>query len=79
MHAVRMVENIENDIEFSHDLFLNSLEAIRKKGNGKYKFIRGAGQAYLAALFKLFKIVWDNEKKPDCWKKHCLNTVGEKG
>ena len=71
--------NVENDVEFSQDIFLNSLEVIRKKGNGKYKFIQGAGQAYLSALYKLFKIVWDKEKKPDCWKNTVLIQLEKKG
>ena len=54
VHNVRMTENAKNEMEFSQEMFLKSLEMIRQKGKEKYKFIKGAGQAYLAALYKLF-------------------------
>ena len=79
VHKVRMKEIIEDDVNFSNEPFLNSLQSIKKKGGDKYKFIVRAGQAYLAALFKLYKIVWKKEKKPDSWKNTVLIQLEKKG
>ena len=71
IHEVRMKEEVEDDIEFSPELFKKSLEMLRKKPGHKYDFIVRSGESFKAALFTLFKLVWDNERKPDIWR----NTV----
>ena len=71
IHQVRMVEKVENDIEFSQEIFQTSLDMLKKKNGHKYDFIIKSGESYKAALFTLFKIVWERERKPDIWR----NTV----
>ena len=44
---------------------------LRKKPGHKYDFIVRSGESFKAALFTLFKVVWDNVRKPDIWR----NTV----
>ena len=66
------MEVIENDEEFSNDLFEKSLELLKKKAGEKYKFILKSGQAFKSALFNLFKYIWEKEKKPDSWRKTTL-------
>ena len=53
IHEFRMMEVIENDVEFSNDLFEKSLELLKKKAGEKYKFILKSGQAFKSALFNL--------------------------
>ena len=40
---------------------------LRKRGGEKYNFILRGGPSLHAALFKLFQVVWDEERKPDSW------------
>ena len=71
IHEIRMEEIIEDDIEFSIELFNKTLLTLSKKPGGKYNFIMKSGKSLKSALFKLFQVVWDKEKKPDSWR----NTV----
>ena len=71
VHKVRMEENIENDIKFSIELFNKSLNILKKKPGGKYNFIVKSGAALKSALYNLFRVIWDRERKPDSWR----NTV----
>ena len=63
-----MVEKVDNDIEFSEHLFKTSLKILSKKRGNKYNFIIKSGPSLKSALFKLFKVVWEQEKKPDLWR-----------
>ena len=69
IHDIRMEENMENDVEFTSDMFDNSLKILKKKNKEKYRFILQGGADLKLALFKLFNIVWCSEKKPDQWRK----------
>ena len=69
IHDVRMEEKLEEDVEFSAEIFDNSLNILRKKNKDKYKFILHGGKDLKLALFKLFKIVWCTEQKPEQWRK----------
>ena len=72
IHQVRMSEDIEDDIEFSQEIFKKSLDMLKKKSGNKYDFILKSGESYRAALYTLFKVVWENERKPDVWRKTVL-------
>ena len=48
-----MEDNIENDVEFTADMFDNSLKILEKKNKDKYKFILQGGADLKLALFKL--------------------------
>ena len=43
IHRIRMEENIANDVEFSNELFQNSLNMLEKKTGSKYAFILKSG------------------------------------
>ena len=72
VHRVRMEEKVDNDIEFSEHLFQKSLKILSKKCGNKYNFIIKSGPSLKSALFKLFKVVWEKEKKPDLWRNTIL-------
>ena len=71
IHEVRMKEEINDDIKFTQEIFDNSLNMIQKKIGNTYDFIVKSGHSLKAALFNLFRIIWENEQKPDVWR----NTV----
>ena len=50
-------------------MFQKALNEISKKKKDKYKFILKSGPSYKGALFKLFRKVWETEKKPEEWKR----------
>ena len=62
-----MEEEVENDIEFSQDIFQKSIDMLKKKTGHKYDFILKSGESYRHALFTLFTVIWDKERKPDIW------------
>ena len=72
IHKVRMEEEVENDIEFSPELFDKSLKILSKKSGGKYNFIAKGGPSLKSALYNLFKTVWEKEQKPDKWRNTIL-------
>ena len=78
VHEIRMEENITNDVEFSYDMFQDSLKMLKKKGGGKYKSILRAGKAYHDALYKIFEVVWKNERKPETWRNSVLIQLPKK-
>ena len=45
---------------------------LKKKTGHKYDFILKSGDSLKAALFTLFKVVWEFEKKPDIWRNSIL-------
>ena len=68
VHDVRMKEHVEGDVEFSTEMLDKTLEELKRKGGGKYDFILKGGKSLKNALFKLYKTVWNEEKKPDSWR-----------
>ena len=67
VHEKRMNEQLENDVEFTEEIFEDTLKLLHKKGE-KYNFIVKAGKSLHNALFKLFNVVWTFQKKPDSWR-----------
>ena len=67
IHNVRMKETIEDDIQFSREMFNQTFDILKKKKKTKYDFILKAGPSLHNALFKLYKEVWNGEVKPDAW------------
>ena len=72
VHEVRMKEEIKDDVEFNKEMFNKTFSTLKKSKKDKYKFILEGGQSYLASLFKLYKVVWEGEKKPDTWRDSIL-------
>ena len=60
-----MKETLENDLEFSEEIFKETYNNIKKKKSSKYEDIIKAGPSLLNALYKLYEVVWNGEKKPD--------------
>ena len=71
IHEIRMNEHIKDDLIFTKEIFDKSLKMLKLKNGNKYDFILKSGQALKLAIFNLFRVVWENEKKPDVWR----NTV----
>ena len=67
VHNVRMAERLYEEKEFSRQMFKETLEQLKKKGD-KFKFILKAGKSLHEALFKLYEVVWNKEKIPDTWR-----------
>jgi hypothetical protein len=44
------------------------MERLKKKSKEKYKFILKAGNSMRNALFRLFRNVWTQERRPEQWK-----------
>ena len=68
VHNVRMKETFENDVEFTEEMFYESLNILKKKKGNKYKFVLNGGKSLHAALIKLFRIVWEKEENPNSWR-----------
>ena len=68
IHNIRMKERIENDIEFSEEVFKETLKTFKKKNGNKYDLIVKSGPSLHAALIKLYKVVWNGEVKPGVWR-----------
>ena len=68
IHDVRMKETVEDEIIFSPELFNETFQTLKKKGDGKYKSILLAGPSLLSALYRLFEKIWKHERKPDSWR-----------
>ena len=66
-----MEERLENDVEFSEEMFNKIFKTLSKKGGGKYEEILKGGSSFHAALLKLFEVVWNGEQMPESWR----NTV----
>ena len=67
VHDVRMKEAYNEDYELTEEMFADVLKKLRRKCGGKYKFILQSGNSLKSALFKLYKVVWETEQKPDSW------------
>ena len=72
VHNVRMKESVANDLEFSEEMFYNSFSILKKTKGEKYKFILKGGSSLQNALMKLYRTVWEQEKKPDSWRDSIL-------
>ena len=57
--------------------FNEFLEEIGKKSK-KYNFILKAGQSFKEALYKIFRHVWESEKKPASWRLDTLVQIHKK-
>ena len=68
VHQVRMNETVENDIEFSTEMFEETFKLLKKKGGSKFDLILKARKSRHTALHKLYEVVWTQEKKPDSWR-----------
>ena len=68
VHAKGMKEVIEEDMDFSMEIFEKSLKALKKKKANKYDFSIRSGKSHKVALFRLFENVWNNEIEPEQWR-----------
>ena len=68
VHNARMNEAIENDVQFSEEIFQNTFSQLKTKPGNKYDFIIKAGPSLHGALYKLYDVVWTHEVKPDKWR-----------
>ena len=68
LHEVRMAEEVKDDENLTPDDFSNLLKQLNKNNKMKYKFTLKSGLSYQKCLFKLFKMVWESEKKPVQWE-----------
>ena len=50
VHDVRMEEYIDNDVEFSQEIFMKTFNMLKSKSGGKYNFIIKGGQSLHRAL-----------------------------
>ena len=56
-----MREVVENDLEFSTEMFEETFKLLQKKGGSKFDFILKAGKSLHSALKKLYEVVWKQE------------------
>ena len=68
MHKLRMEKRHDKDIKYDEDMFRETLISLSKKAGHKYDFILRGGKSLLEVLNKLYKIVWEKERRPDKWK-----------
>ena len=72
VHEYRMKEIVENDLQYSEEMFKKSLSIFEKKSKDKYKFILQSGESFKNALNKLYETVWNTERKLDSWRDSVL-------
>ena len=76
LHEVRMMEDIEDDLnQLTYHQFKDTMETISKRPGNKYEFICKAGPAVTSALFTIYQVVWDTEIIPTSWMKTMLVQV----
>ena len=70
LHTATMIEVLDDNeiVEFTFDLFYQTLEDLYKTKKEKYQFILQSGNSYKNAIFGLFKQVWGKIKKPQQWR-----------
>jgi hypothetical protein len=70
LHDARMSELVENDEheDFTIEVFTNMMDKLKKKSQAKYKYILQAGNSFKDALFRMFRNVWEQERRPSQWK-----------
>ena len=60
-----MEETLEDDTEFSEEIFTKTFKILKQKSGNKYDFIIKGGHSLHRALYKLYETVWNKEEKPD--------------
>ena len=82
LHEERTKEDVEEVNDLTHDDFSRLMKHLEKNNKSKYKFILKAGESFKKCLFKLFKITWETETKPQQWENtiahQLFKGVGEK-
>ena len=78
VHKERMKEVIEEDVEFTEQLFEECLATLKKRNNKKYDFILKAGCGLKKSLLALFRYVWTTEDKPEQWRRTTLIQLHKK-
>ena len=73
-----MNEIIQNDVEFSEELYDDCIKILKKRNNKKYDFIMKAGGSLKKSLLALFKYVWTTEDKPEQWRRTTLIQLHKK-
>ena len=63
-----MEEKVEDDIQFSEEIFMKTFNILKQKGGNKYDLILKGGNSLHRALYKLYQLVWNKEEKPDAWR-----------
>ena len=59
LHEIRMLENIDDDLdELPSENFIKAFEKIKSKPGKKYEFFKGGGKSLMNVLYKLFSVVW---------------------
>ena len=82
LHEERTKEDVEEMNDLTHDDFSRLMKHLEKNNKSKYKFILKAGESFKKCLYKLFKITWESETKPEQWENtiahQLFKGVGEK-
>ena len=68
VHASRMDERIEHDVEYREEMLYDTLKLLAKKGGKQYEFVLKGGKSLINALNKLYKTIWEVERRPESWK-----------
>ena len=63
-----MLDEDDDSKVFCKEMFNTRFQQLKRKGGSKYKFILRAGKSLHDALYRLFEVVWNGEKKPDSWR-----------
>ena len=74
-----MEERFENEAVFNKNMFNETFKKLKKKGGDKYKSILMGGDSLLNALYKVYEVVWNYEKKPDSWCNTIVLQLDKKG
>ena len=78
LHEARMLErDPEHETAFEVNTFLKSIVDLQKKKGDKYAEITKGGDSLKAALFKLYKTVWDSEKLPEGWRRTTIMQISK--
>ena len=67
-----------NESDLTSEMFYSALNDLKKYKADTYKFIIYAGESFKNALYTLFKLVWEKERKPDQWKLDTLIQIHKK-
>ena len=65
LHEARMKDNIDYGDELTQKDFDDVIIKLRKKAPEKYNFLLKAGESMKRAIFKIFKYIYDTEKRPE--------------
>ena len=76
LYEARILErDPEHETAFEVNTFLKSIVDLQKKKGDKYAEITKGGDLLKAALFKLYKTVWDSEKLPEGWRRTTIMQI----